>query len=377
MNYRYVVPLDALRGIAALNVAIYHISWPHSLESLPMVRNAEFMVDFFFVLSGFCISLAYSRKLGNLEGFKHYLLKRFWRLYPLHFLFLAVFLLIECIKFVTMVQFSIEPNVQPFQEGWALLLLGHLLLVHALGFFDQLAFNVPSWSISAEMYTYLVFGGFCLLLNRWVSRNALSVFIILVCIGILYWHNDGSLINNAARFGFVRCLAGFFMGVVTFNLYEWALTRRGVTPKSTLWNLVATILVCLGIFMPGWVVGRTFAEFLALPFFGLVIFACAYNERGLLSRFLSKAPLRWLGKVSYSIYMCHMAVLFVFSQFLRFVAGLPLIDSSAGKPMYELSVLDGNVLLLIYVASVLCLSNFTWRLVEDRFRSRGKSRVTR
>jgi len=71
-----------------------------------------------------------------------------------------------------------------------------------------------------------------------------------------------------------------------------------------------------------------------------------------------------------------MAVLFVFSQLLRFVGRVPLIESNAAKPVYEISIATGNLLLLIYVASVLYIANFTWRHVEDRFRSRCKSQVT-
>ena len=58
------------------------------------------MVDVFFVLSGFVIFYAYYGKLGSIGGVRHFVWLRFWRLYPLHFTFLIVFLFIEVIKFV-------------------------------------------------------------------------------------------------------------------------------------------------------------------------------------------------------------------------------------------------------------------------------------
>ncbi len=42
----------------------------------------------------------------------------------------------------------------------------NLLLLHSMGFIDYLSWNAPSWSISVEFYTYLVFGLIVLLAQR-------------------------------------------------------------------------------------------------------------------------------------------------------------------------------------------------------------------
>ncbi len=57
------LPLESLRGFAAISVALFHLSTNSHLE-LNFVKNAWLMVDFFFVLSGFVISLNYSHDLS-------------------------------------------------------------------------------------------------------------------------------------------------------------------------------------------------------------------------------------------------------------------------------------------------------------------------
>ena len=57
------------------------------------------MVDFFFVLSGFVISLNYQRRILVFGDLLNFQLRRFLRLYPLHFLMLAVFLGVEIARY--------------------------------------------------------------------------------------------------------------------------------------------------------------------------------------------------------------------------------------------------------------------------------------
>ncbi len=51
----HFLALDSIRGIAALSVVLYHMSWTSVIESQSYVRNSYLMVDLFFVLSGFVI----------------------------------------------------------------------------------------------------------------------------------------------------------------------------------------------------------------------------------------------------------------------------------------------------------------------------------
>lgn len=55
--------LESLRGVAAVCVILYHVTWLNPVYEFGLVRNASVMVDFFFVLSGFVIAHAHGRKM--------------------------------------------------------------------------------------------------------------------------------------------------------------------------------------------------------------------------------------------------------------------------------------------------------------------------
>jgi peptidoglycan/LPS O-acetylase OafA/YrhL len=70
--------LDGLRGIAAIAVVIYHLPIEPKL-----VPHGYLAVDFFLMLSGFVLALAYSDKLHSGMSFRSFFLKRAIRLYPI------------------------------------------------------------------------------------------------------------------------------------------------------------------------------------------------------------------------------------------------------------------------------------------------------
>jgi len=74
---QHYLTLDALRGIAALAVMIYH------QQRAAVMGHGYLAVDFFFILSGFVIAKAYERKLLSDMSFARFALVRIARLYPL------------------------------------------------------------------------------------------------------------------------------------------------------------------------------------------------------------------------------------------------------------------------------------------------------
>ncbi len=51
--------LDAMRGVCAVLVSLFHTTWMSNIRILPVVSNGWLFVDFFFILSGFVIANAY------------------------------------------------------------------------------------------------------------------------------------------------------------------------------------------------------------------------------------------------------------------------------------------------------------------------------
>ena len=77
---RFFSGLDGLRGMAALFVAMRHISFFHNLG----VHGGYLAVDLFFVLSGFVIANAYEARLASGLSAKRFLALRYVRLWPVY-----------------------------------------------------------------------------------------------------------------------------------------------------------------------------------------------------------------------------------------------------------------------------------------------------
>jgi len=65
----FFVPLESLRGVAALIVVVYHAVWLNPVTNSRFFMNGALMVDFFFVLSGFVIFHSYGDRLSSFRDF--------------------------------------------------------------------------------------------------------------------------------------------------------------------------------------------------------------------------------------------------------------------------------------------------------------------
>ena len=95
MHHRraHYLPLDSVRGIAALSVVIHHFVISEAFSALfpnkawidaPFFHNAWLFVDLFFVLSGIVISLSYVQSEFGKFPFREFVIRRLARIYPLH-----------------------------------------------------------------------------------------------------------------------------------------------------------------------------------------------------------------------------------------------------------------------------------------------------
>lgn len=136
--------LDGLRGLFALFVVLFHFNKnnaPLFIVDNFFVRESYIFVDFFFILSGYVISLTYDQRLRSGADFLKFIKKRFIRLYPL-------------LLFSTLMYWGfVHPQ---FDKRNILLALDTLLLTNATPILGSgIGMNYPSWSISSEMISYL------------------------------------------------------------------------------------------------------------------------------------------------------------------------------------------------------------------------------
>jgi len=339
--------LDGWRGIAACLVAACHLrpSVNSHLTEMALIENSYLFVDFFFVLSGFVIAANYEKRLA--EGFSgwRFALLRLGRLYPLHLSVLLAFILLRLAHSA-----SGLGTVSAFQPPfWSVdTIIANLLLVHSLHLFDFYTWNGPSWSISTEFYTYLLFALGVGLTKR---RIVLLLLPVVIASAAALWLLVGSMYTTY-DWGLIRCILGFSVGVLTWHAHRAAWLRPG-----TALELISVGLIVAFV----WRAGMTGLSLAAPALFALAVLVFA-AEAGAVSRLLRAPAGLWLGERSYSIYMVHVLIasLLIDAAKLSRLGGIDLIaEGRIGRQLWE-----GDVVYLVYFLLVLGFAAVTYRSIE-------------
>lgn len=356
----YFAVLDSLRGICAMMVVLFHFHANSHIENLPLVRNSWLFVDFFFVLSGFVIAANYTTKLRNKDvSIWRFIGLRLARLYPLHLFMLGVFVATEALMLAVR---PVLVNVDrlPFEGTRSLSLIPeNAFLLQSLGRTFGLSgvesWNVPSWSISAEVWAYLVFA-FSMIAGCRVIR-LYRAFAFLVIPAAIIAFNSGS-INLVTNGGVFRCIMGFGVGTVLWQMFQ----RFNPGQRNTgRWEIpVFAGMVLFVSYAPAYGV-----TLLAPVVFGIVLWVFS-AEQGLLPRAFSAKGFLLLGVLSYSIYMVHSylhARLKNLTTLLEQQSGLELFSPSKDN-LFGTTLLAGDLFVVTGCALTLIVSYATWKFVE-------------
>ncbi len=341
--------LDSLRGVCAVLVVLFHFHVQGAIYSLPIVQNGWMFVDFFFVLSGFVVSHAYAERLATKSvGLPRFMALRLGRIYPLHFFMLVVLIALEVARTV-----GIGNQRAGFDAGHSpLSIVTNLLLLQCFGLHDGLTWNGAAWSIAAEVWSYLIFAIVMILKPKW----AFAIFAVLACssLTILLAFSPRGL-DATSDFGFFRALLGFSIGLLARAAYG-----AGIRPSGTLIEL--TLLVTTGLLVARYNLGT--GPFALLPVFGLVVVVFA-SERGVASAVLRSRLPRWLGTISYSIYMIHTLPQLAGFEFMKRASSLGF-RFGAGKFGDEIAAppIVGDLMVLMTLGVTVVLAGITYRLIE-------------
>ncbi|HEX2586581.1 MAG TPA: acyltransferase, partial [Steroidobacteraceae bacterium] len=284
--------LESIRGIAAVLVVLFHMPfWNLQLYNTPIIRNSYYMVDLFFVLSGFVMYLNYGDKLRSTRDMLRFQLLRIGRLYPVHLLFLFVALMMAVAKWVASMKLGMTlPNGGAFKDAGLQAFVEQLFLAHALGFSNNaLSFNEPSWSISVEFYTYLVFGFVALAAQRAVR---LTLCVALSAVSLVLLQYGSSFIGN---FSFIlQCFAGYFMGCL---IAAWCRPGNYILPSWSAFAITVLLLWYLQVTQSG--------AFSVVIYFisAALIIAMVMGKEGWFRSLLRHRLFTFLGMISYSLYM--------------------------------------------------------------------------
>jgi peptidoglycan/LPS O-acetylase OafA/YrhL len=349
--------IEGVRGLAALLVALYHLKI--GSEYFSLIRNGYLFVDLFFVLSGFVIAAAYGNAIRNGTDLRYFIVRRIGRLFPLLVFSTVVFVLgSNAIVFAKKLAISSgnagilnNPGALEYLVPTAGEILSTLTFTHALGVFDHLILNTPTWSISVEFYTYLLFAFVCmfaaggsrivllallgiagLIVSVWASVNVHDCIAEKGCLSLTY------------DFGFARSVHSFCLGALAF--YSSRILKMNVTAVQ--------LTVLFALFMLLVLVDHVSIAAFAFPVVFTVMVMSLAKDSGPLADALKPELFQILGQRSYSIYLMHMPLLLVFENLTKRATGL----------------VSNVVILVAYVIVLYVISGWTYRFVESPLRDR-------
>jgi len=370
-NAGFFLPLESLRGVAALVVVVYHAIWINPVTGLRFFQNGALMVDFFFVLSGFVICHSYGARLAGLRDFGRFMWLRFGRLYPLHFAFLIVFLAIEFAKYFAQVRYGIVADKPAFTVNGAGAFWENVFLVQALSFTAPLTYNYPSWSISVEFCAYTLFAVTRIISGRGAGLVVASIIIVAVSAAALLIGGKWSLADSGNGWALFRCCGGFFLGVLTYYTYcQLAPRTPSESPSRALDAWIAPAVLIATIIFLSSELTQAWSFLLPVLGAGIILTTVAYPNR-ILVRLLSCKPLTWLGRVSYSTYMVHAAIVWTVTQWLTLIMKVPRVQIGEDSFVATSPGL-GLLTFALYMALVLVVSHFTFTWIEDPFRKKAR-----
>jgi peptidoglycan/LPS O-acetylase OafA/YrhL len=295
--------LDAMRGLAAIVVMLWHAD----IVDRDSVHG-YLAVDFFFLLSGFVIARTYEARLGpgglTAMGF---LRARLLRLYPMYAVGLILGLAVATMGLL------LGTDRAPSLVELANRATFGLFVLPAPGEDLLMPLNIPTWSLFMELAVNIAF---CLVMFRARSSVLALVALLfgsLMIVGAsIYGHVDWGATADTVVGGLIRVTYGFTLGVLM-----WRLGGKDVGRTSVL-SILPCLLLLLALLTSS--TGR--------PAMIHTIVLVAAGFPALLAaggRWSPPAALqpacRWLGNLSYPLYVIHVPLLAVRNFALQ--AGLP------------------------------------------------------
>jgi len=383
-----IIGLDGVRGVLCLMIAVTHITGHYSPKTaLTWHTNVfGFSLVYFFVLSGFLLSLPFIRNLvkdraaATLPNVTDYTVHRLARILPAY---LLIFLFVN---FVLQVAYVQNPALQPLgtDDGTGMItdpgmLIANLTLTQSyFPAYIQTGIN-PSWSLTLEYAFYASLPLLFLVAFRLRKRVAVNplvlaaavpaVLLVLGLVGralmpVVFAHVDTtdfmllnwgpnwgavytkSYLTNADNFALGMFAAVVFVAMERGELPE-RLSRRIRTLSAV--AILPVLVVCgaLLVFASQFVTAGV-AVVAALMIL-IIVAPLARHQKSRLATALDFRPIRFVGEISLSAYLWHFPVLLVLGR-LGWMSG----DTLPGMLL--------NIVLALAVT--ILLGSLTYYLIE-------------
>lgn len=297
----YRKDIDGLRALAVMAVVLYHLGF-HSLS------GGFIGVDIFFVISGYLITKSITQDIeNNIFTISSFYVKRIRRIIPA--LFTITLITIIAALFILPIyelkEFSLSVmSVATFSSN-----IFFWLHLDYFSVSSELKPLLHTWSLGIEEQFYILFPLFMLFSQRLRDKKIIywmALFFIL------------SFLISVSPLGINNPTANFFLPITRF----WellagsilAISVKNIKHKNILFNNVLSLLGLTLIIIPIFLLDKysIFPGYNALyPVLGtvLIIYSSDHKEKTHIANILSIQPIRYIGLISYSMYLWHWPII--------------------------------------------------------------------
>ena len=342
--------LTGVRGVAALWVFLTHLyGFAARVLGMPALISSSFLfngfrgVDLFFVLSGFILMHVHAGDFITISSkpLQRFFVTRFFRIYPLNTVILVALvpLVLLAPSYVAAERAFSDPHFAYRAHNLSAAgFVQTLLLVQSWTILKLGEWNIVSWTLSAEIFGYMLFPGLAWLIARELSWRRCIVYalISLLTLTILLFFSHHANNNPTGTFGSVRMFFCFVAGICLYRCYQ--LAPDYVASWASAVTCLAVAFIAITLLYPPAPVFDAFG-------FAALVFGLAY-QRGPVNRILKSRVALYLGRISFSFYLSHFLIISIFS----WAAGHWLTAQDFGLKVASLVAL---FMLCLGVASVL------------------------
>ncbi len=276
--------------------------------------GGEAGVAFFFILSGFVLSLGYGEKADNGSfSIRSFMVKRLAKFYPLHILLLVVAVVFDARLGMT---YSI----------WQI--LSSILLVQTWTMSENYIYvaNGVAWFLSDMMFLYFIFRPLYRFVTHARVRTLCAVGVAVMAGYVLFaLQVPDCELNSKLYTNPLLRIIDFALGIALFRFYgsrrSNAIRNRIAQSGACRATVVelATILLLAASCLAYYSMNKTFR--LAMLFWVVMpvvvyVLAATDNTHALVARLLHTRPMLWLGGISFEIFLIHRIVMRVTLHFI-------------------------------------------------------------
>ncbi|MGC4104061.1 acyltransferase family protein [Ferruginibacter sp.] len=311
---KHFLILDALRGVAAITVVLFHILeiFSGGDHVKQIINHGYLAVDFFFMLSGYVMAHAYDDRWGKMTV-KAFFKRRLIRLHPM----IIAGMVIGAICFYFQ-ESSTFPNIANTSVGQMLLvfIVGCTLIPVPLsmdirGWTEMHPLNGPAWSLFFEYIANILHA----LILRRLSKIVLSLLVVAAAAALVHLavtSKTGDIIGGWSvepeqlRIGFTRLLFPYMAGM---------LLRRAIKVTEGKTNFLFAALLLIAVLSVPRIGGYThlwanglYDSLSIICIFPIIIYLGAIGK---ITHQLTEKVCTFLGDISYPVYIIHYPIVYI------------------------------------------------------------------